>query len=164
MNSSHKEKLKLGESVNEAISSPSSSMEDGSDSAPCGELPPPPVQRIGAFSIPLQGWSLLRVDEPDAVVLYVAGEQLRVRVAGRWEPEEPERYLRNPPEPPQPQPGETYIAYAQRYLVWSQPAQTNREWMKWQARRQWVGQSVDELRTLIESDISVPNPCFLVKT
>jgi hypothetical protein len=48
--------------------------------------------------------------------------------------------------------------------VWSQPAQTNREWMKWQARRQWVGQSVDELRTLIESDISVPNPCFLVKT
>ena len=164
MNSSTPEDSELADVIGKAKLRPSSSTEKSElDSAPSSELPLQPlVQRIGSMSIPIQGWSLLRVEAPDAVILHVGAEQLRVSVAGHWEPEEPERYLRNPPERPQPQPGETHIAYAQRYLEWSAPCRTNLEWMKWNGRKKWIGQTVEELRDLLESDQSVPNNCFLI--
>lgn len=165
MPSSTPEDSELADAIGKAKFRPSSPTDDASASAACNESPlQPSVQRIGSMSIPLQGWSLLRLDPPDAVILHVAGEQLRVCVAGRWTPPEPERYLLNPPEPPQPQARESHLSYAQRYLQWSQPARTNQEWLKWNARKTWVGQTVDELRTLIESDVSIPNNCTLIKT
>ena len=66
------------------------------------------------------------------------------------------------PEPPPPLPNETYLEYARRYLRWSEPAQLNPQWLKWNARKVWTGQTVEELRDLIESEQSVPNECFLV--
>ncbi len=89
--------------------------------------------------------------------------QLRVVAKGKWTPDEPEPYLRNPVEPPQPQPGESHQSYAQRYLEWSQPCRTNPDWMRWNGRKVWSGQSVHELRDLLEADQSVENECFIIQ-
>jgi hypothetical protein len=113
------------------------------------------------MSIPTQGWSLLRLDPPHGVIVHVAGEQLRIVVNGKWEPPEPERYIHTS-EPPTPQPRESHQDYAWRFLAWANKSVESHEWLKWQARRRWIGQTVEELRDLIEADISVPNQCFLI--
>ncbi len=64
------------------------------------------------------------------IILHIGVVQLRVAAAGKWTPEEPERYLPNPIEPPQPFPGESHLSYAQRYLSWSQPCRTNPDWLR----------------------------------
>jgi hypothetical protein len=110
----------------------------------------------------ITGWSLLQIDSPHAVILYVGVVQLRVLAAGRWEPEEPEPYLPNSPELPEPHPHESHLNFARRYQEWSQPARLNPAWQKWRALKVWIGQSAEELRDKIESDQSLPNECFLL--
>ena len=112
------------------------------------------------MSIPTQGWSLLRLDPPHGVIVHVGGEQLRVVVNGRWEPPEPERYLNT--SEPTPQPRESHRDFAWRFLAWAHKSVDNPEWLKWQARRRWIGQTVEELRDSIESDQSISNACFLI--
>jgi hypothetical protein len=112
------------------------------------------------MSIPVQGWSLLRLDPPHSIILHVGGEQLRVRVAGRWEPPEPEHYLPSPTDPPQPKQSESHLSFALRYLQWTLPTQSNPEWLRWNALKKWTGETIAELRDRIESDISIPNDCF----
>jgi len=161
MTSSPQNSLPLAESVVAATKSPALSIADaGSDSAPSSDSPP--VQRLGKFTIPCGGWNLLQLDPPHSIILHVGVAQLRVAVAGTWTPDEPEQYLRNPIEPPQPQPGESHLSYAQRYLEWSQPCRTNPDWMRWNGRKAWSGQSVEELRDLLEADQSVDNSTFLL--
>ena len=111
-----------------AISRALSSTDGGSDCPPSNDSPP--VQRLGKFSIPCGGWNLLQLDPPNAIILHIGVVQLRVAAAGKWTPEEPERYLPNPIEPPQPFPGESHLSYAQRYLSWSQPCRTNPDWLR----------------------------------
>jgi hypothetical protein len=113
------------------------------------------------MSIPAQGWSLLRLDPPHGVIVHVGGEQLRVVVNGRWEPPEPERYTYTS-EPPTPQPRESHQDYAWRFLAWANKSEESHEWLKWRPRKVWIGQTLDELRDLIESDQSIDNECFLV--
>lgn len=165
MTSSPQNSSPLAASVVAATKSPALCIADGaSDCPPCSDSPPlpPAVQRLGKFSIPCGSWSLLQLDPPNSLIVHVAGLQLRVVAAGCWTPPEPERYLRNPPEPPQPQPGETHINFARRYLEWSEPCRTNLDWMRWNGRKAWSGQTLDELRELIESDQSVDNQSFLI--
>jgi hypothetical protein len=160
MTSSSPTNSQLAASLAVVTSPPSFSADAAFDSLPSSDLPP--VQRIGSFSIPVQGWSLLRLDPPAAVVLHVGVEQLRVRAAGRWEPPEPEPYLPNTSTLPHPFANESHLDFARRYVEWTQPARVNPEWLKWRAHKVWIGQTIHELRDLIEADVSVPNECSLL--
>jgi hypothetical protein len=165
MTSSSQNSSPLAASVVAATKSPALSIADAeSDCPPSNDSPPlpPPVQRLGKFSIPCGSWSLLQLDPPHSIILHIGVVQLRIVAAGRWTPDEPEQYLRNPVEPPQPQPHESHQSYALRYLEWSAPCRTNPDWMRWNGRKAWSGQSVEELRDLLEADISVDNPTFLI--
>ncbi len=77
-------------SVIAAAKSPALCITDDASDCPPSNDSPPPVQRLGSMSIPSGSWTLLRLDPPDAVILHVGAEQLRIVAAGRWTPEEPE--------------------------------------------------------------------------
>jgi hypothetical protein len=163
MNSSPQEPSPLEDALNKAISPPLFGTDAASDCPPLDDSPqPPPVQHLGSFTIPCGSWSLLQLDPPNSLIVHVAGLQLRVVAAGKWTPDEPERYILRTPEPPQPQPRESHLSYAERFLQWSQHTQTNLDWMRWNARKAWHGQTVEQLRDLIEADQSVDNPTFLI--
>jgi len=164
MNSSPSEQSRLEDSIKAVTSLPSTSTEDASDFPPSNDSPPqpPPVQRIGKFSIPCQGWSLLRLDPPNEIILHVGAEQLRVVAAGQWEPPEPDKFLPNNGDLPHPLQNESHMAFALRYFQWMQPAKLNPEWLRWTERKVWIGQTVDQLRDLIESEVSIPNDCSLI--